>query len=222
MKWYSNLSKKARTALLAAAWVLAIAVIVVVASIANGETLPWWAALVMFVAVIPAIILTAFEVRLHAPKTARQGETQASTASASAEGKRPLEGLSFCLAGEYNWANKDIYSLIRDCGGTVETQPHKYLNFMLDDDGEDSLNNKTLTALRLQRNGSRVQIVSLCSLFLYLSNYLDVDGWFSARGYFGTFAEGYHPADLKRCEREAKRFPQLIAKAEKIKGGTSE
>lgn len=222
MKWYSKLSKKSRTALLVGAWVLAVAVIIVVASIANGTTLPWWAALVMFVAVIPAIILTAFEVRLHAPKTAQQGETQSGAASASTEGKRPLEGLSFCLAGEYNWANKDIYSLIRDCGGTVETQPHKYLNFMLDDDGEDSLNNKTLTALRLQRNGSRVQIVSLCSLFLYLSNYLDVDGWFSARGYFGTFAEGYHPTDLKRCEREAKRFPQLIAKAKKIKGGTSE
>lgn len=215
MKWYSNLSKKARTALLVGAWVLAVVVIVIVASIANGATLPWWAALVMFLAVLPALSLTFLEVRSHAPKSVRQGETQASTASAPTESKRPLEGLSFCLACEYTWAHKDIYSLIRDCGGSVETQPHKHLNFMLDDDGADSLNSKTLTALRLKRNGSRVQIVSLCSLFLYLSNYLDVDGWFSARGYFGTFAEGYHPADLKRCEHEATRFPQLIAKAKK-------
>ncbi len=222
MKWYSNLSKTVRTVLLVGAWILAIVVIVVVASIANGETLPWWAALVMLLAVIPALTLTVCEVRLHAPKTARQGEPQAGAASASTEGKRPLEGLSFCLAGEYNWANKDIYSLIRDCGGTVETQPHKYLNFMLDDDGVDSLNNKTLTALRLQRNGSRVQIVPLGVLLVYLSSCLDVDGWFLAHGYFGTFAECYYPADFKKYEREAKRFPQLIAKAEKIKGGTSE
>lgn len=46
MKWYSKLSKKVRTALLVGAWVLAVIVIVVVASIANGATLPWWAALV--------------------------------------------------------------------------------------------------------------------------------------------------------------------------------
>ena len=86
MKWFSNLPKKARTALLVGAWVLAVAVIVVVASLANGATLPWWAALVLFVAVIPALTLTICEVRSHAPKSARQGETPNSTASASAEG----------------------------------------------------------------------------------------------------------------------------------------
>lgn len=219
MKWYSNLSKKARTALLVGAWVLAVAVIVVVASIANGATLPWWAALVMFLAVIPALTLTVCEVRSHAPKSARQGETPNSTASASAEGKRPLEGLSFCLAGDYNWAHKDIYALIRDCGGSVEAQPNRSLSFMLDDDGADSLNSKTLTALRLQRNGSRVQIVPLGVLLVYLSGCLDVDAWFVEHGYFGTVSECYDPAEYKAFQKVALHFPKLIAKANR--GGVS-
>lgn len=215
MKWYSKLSKKARTALLVGAWVLAVTVIVVVASIANGATLPWWAALAMLLAVIPAIILTVLEVRSHAPKTARQSEAQTSTASASAEGKRPLERLSFCLAGEYTWAHKDIYALIRDCGGSVEAQPHRSLSFMLDDDGVDSLNSKTLTALRLQRNGSRVQIVPLGVLLVYLSGCLDIDAWFAEHGYFGALDECFDPAEYKAFQKEALRFPKLIAKANK-------
>lgn len=219
MKWYSKLSKKVRTTLLVGAWVLAVIVIAVVASIANGATLPWWAALVMFLAVIPAIILTVFEVRSHAPKSARQGEAPNSTASASAESKRPLEGLSFCLAGEYTWAHKDIHALIRDCGGSVETQPIRSLSFMVDDDGVDSLNSKTLTALRLQRNGSRVQIVPLGVLLVYLSGCLDVDAWFAEHGYFGALAECFDEVEYKAFQKEALRFPKLIAKANK--GGVS-